>query len=237
MSLTYSSFVTSFANMLVVPTNDPNFNTMLPNAIDYAEQRLYRDLDLLNTIVVDTGGNLTANSRNFTLPQTYGRFVVTESMNVFTPVSTTTNRNALVPVSREWMDAVWGNEASTTTPSIPQYYAMTTDQTILVGPPPDAAYTMEVKGTIRPTPLSNTQQTTYLSLYLPDLFLTAALIFGSGYQLNFSPMADDPQQAQSWEVQYAKELVSANTEEMRKRYGSQGWTAKQPDPIATPPRA
>ncbi len=237
MSYNYTGFVTAFANLLVVPTTDPNFQTMVPSAIDYSEQRIYRDLDLLNAIVVDTGGNLTPNNRNFTLPQTAGRFVGTESINVFTPAGSTTNRNALVPISRESLDYFWGNDAAPTSPSVPTYYAMTTDQTILVGPPPDAAYTMEVKGWIRPTPLSATNTTTYLTLYLPDLFLSAAMIFGSGYQLNFSAMGDNPQQAQTWETQYGKELVSANTEEMRKRYGSQAWSPKQVDTIATPPRA
>ena len=237
MSLTYATWVSSLANMLVVPSTDANFVAMLPNAIDYSEQRIYRDLDLLDTIIRDSSATLTANSRTFNLPQSLGRFVVTESMNVYTPVSTTTNRNQLVPVSREWMDAVWPNEASPSTPSVPQYYAMITDQQIIVGPSPDAAYTMEVVGTIRPTPLSASNTTTYLTLYLPDLFLTASLIFGAGFQLNFSAMADDPQQAMAWETQYNKELQSANTEEMRKRYGSQAWTPKQPDALATPPRA
>lgn len=236
MALTYPLFVTDLANLLVVPADDANYLTVLPNIIDDAEQRIYRELDLLNTIVRDTGGNLTANSRNFTLPQTSGRFVVTESMNVFTPSGTTTNRNQLVPVSREWLDAIWGNDAATTTPSVPQYYAMITDQSIIVGPPPDATYTMEVIGTIRPPPLSATNTTTYLTLYLPDLFLAAAMVFGAAYQLNFSAAGDDPQQAASWETHFQKLLPSANTEEQRKRYASQAWSPKQPANLATPPR-
>jgi hypothetical protein len=233
MSLTYTTYVTSLANLLVVPATDPNFVTALPNIIDDAEQRIYRELDLLDTIIRDMSGNLSANSRNFTFPQ---HMIVVESMNVFTPSGSTTNRNQMVPVAREWLDAVWGNEASTTVPSIPTYYAMITDQQIIVGPPPDANYTMEVVGTIRPAPLSASNTTTYLTTYLPDLFLTASLIFGSGYQLNFSAMGDNPAQAVSWESHYAQLLQSANTEEQRKRYASQAWSPKQPAALATPPR-
>lgn len=234
MAYNYSTYVTDLANLLVVPSTDPAFLTVLPNIIDDAEQRIYRELDLLSTIVRDTSGNLTANSRNFTFPQ---HMVVLESLNVFTPVSTTTNRYPLIPSTREWMDAVWPNEAASFTPSIPNRYAMITDQQIIVGPPPDSTYTVEVIGTIRPTPLSATNPNTYLTLYLPDLFMAASMVFGAGYQMNFSAMSDNPAQSVSWESHYQTLFKSANTEEMRKKYVSQAWTPKQPAPIATPPRA
>lgn len=233
MALTYSQYVTDLANLLVVPLTDPNYLIVLPNIIDDAEQRVYRELDLLSTIVRDSSGVLVANSRSFTFPQ---HFVVSESINVYTPVNTVTNRNQLVPVTREFLDAVWPNEASTTTPSVPQYYAMITDQQIIVGPPPDAAYSMEVVGTIRPTPLSASNTTTYLTLYLPDLFMAASMVFAAGYQQNFSAMGDNPQQALSWEAHYQALVKSADIEENRKKYAAQAWSAKQPAPLATPPR-
>ena len=236
MALTYSTFVTDLANMLVIPPTDAYYLTVIPNIIDDAEQRIYRELDILNTVVRDTGGNLTANSRNFTLPQTSGRFVVTNNLNVFTPVGTTTNRKQLVPVTRDFLDAIWPNEAASATPSVPDYYAMITDQTVIVGPAPDANYTMEVIGTIRPTPLSATNTQTYLTLYLPDLFMCEALIFGYGFMKDFGATTDDPQSSASWSAHYKDLWQSANTEEQRKRYASQAWTSMQPAPYATPPR-
>ena len=239
MALTYATFITSLANMLVIPPTDANYLAFIPNVIDDSEQRIYRELDLLSTIVRDQSGTLTANSRNFTLPQSNGQFVVTESMNVFTPVSLTTYRNQLIPVSREWMDAVYPDEEAAVCcgPSVPKYYAMITDQSIIVGPPPDQNYIMEVVGTIRPVPLSQTNTTTYLTLYLPDLFLAEALIFGYGYLKNFGAAGDDPQGSVTWNAHYKDLWQSANTEEQRKRYASQAWTPKQPAPLATPPRA
>jgi hypothetical protein len=223
--------------MLVIPSTDANYLQALPSIIDDAEQRIYRELDLIATIVRDSSSALTANSRTFTLPQSLGRFVVTEGMNVYTPFGLQTVRNQLVPVTREWMDAVWGIEAAPTTPSIPGYYAPITDQQFIVGPPPDLAYGVEVIGTIRPTPLSNSNQTTYLTLYLPDLFLAETLIFGYGYLKDFGAMTDDPQAGTTWGSHYKELWDSANTEENRKKYQSQAWTSKQPAPIATPPRA
>lgn len=222
------------ANTLVVPSTDANFQTEVPIIIDVAEQRCYRELQLLDTIVRDSSATLTANSRNFTFPQ---HFVVSESINVFTPVTVNTTRLQMIPTSREFLDAVYGNEAAVTTPSIPHYYAMITDQTIIVGPPPDAAYTLEVVGTIRPAPLSPTNTTTYLTEYLPDLFFAAAMSFGAGYLQNYGAQADNPQMATSWEGTYNVLLSSANKEEYQKKYASQVWGPKPPMPLATPPRA
>jgi hypothetical protein len=235
MAYNYTQFVTAIAELMVVPTTDPDFQTVLPNIIDDGEQRIYRETDLLATIIRDPSGALAANSRNFTFPQ---HMVVLESLNVFTIVGiTSTGRKQLVQTSREFLDAMWPNETAPSIPSVPTYYAMITDQTIIVGAPPDAAYNLEVVGTIRPTPLSATNPTTYLSLYLPDLFLAACMVFAAGYQQNFSSMSDNPAQSVSWESHYQELLESQNIEELRKKYASQAWTAKQPTPLATPPRA
>lgn len=236
MSFNYTQYLANLSNALVIPPTDANFLGFIPTIIDDAEQRLYRELDLLSTIVRDQSGTLTANSRNFTLPQSQGRFVVTESMSVFSPVSSTITRKQLTPVTREFLDSVWGDNAAPASPSLPDYYAMITDQTIIVGPAPDQAYTMEVTGTIRPTPLSVSNPTTYLTLYLPDLFFAESMLIGYFYLKDFGAATDDPQGSPSWSSHYKDLWTSANTEEQRKRYASQAWTPKQPAPIATPPR-
>jgi hypothetical protein len=222
------------ANTLVVSSTNLALSIELPIIIDTAEQRCYRELQLLDTIVRDQTSTLTANSRNFTFPQ---HFVVSESINVFTPVNTTTTRLQLIPTTREFLDAVYGNEAAVNSPSIPHYYAMITDQSIIVGPPPDAAYTLEVVGTVRPTPLSSTNTTTYLTQFLPDLFFAASMSFGAGYLQNYGAQTDNPQMATSWEGTFTALLGSANKEEEMKRYASQAWSAKPPASLATPPRA
>lgn len=236
MSLTYATYVSSLANMLVIPATDENYLQVLPNIIDDAEQRIYRELDLLATIVRDTSSTFTAGTRNFTFPQ---HIVVSESINYFTPAGSTTYRQQLIPVSREFMDAVYPDDAvsgcSCDLP--PKYYAMITDQQIIVGPTPAEAYTVEVIGTIRPTPLSASNTTTYLTLYLPDLFLAESLIFGYGYMKDYGAQTDDPRSSTSWSAHYDQLLQSAIVEENRKKYAGPAWTPKQPSPIATPPRA
>jgi len=236
MSLTYAQYVAELSVLTVIDPSDTNFLANLPSTIDYAEQRMYRELDLLNTVTRDTG-TLSTSTRTFTLPSNLGRFVVTNGFNVITPVGTTTpdngTRNQLVPCSRDVLDMLW---PSTTGASVPALYAMITDQEIIVGPAPDSAYTIEVIGTIRPTPLSASNVTTYLSLYLPDAFLVCSMIQMSAYMRNWGSMSDDPKMSSSYEDQYTKLMSSANVEEQRKRYASGQWSSMQPTPLATPPR-
>jgi hypothetical protein len=239
MSLTYTQWVTSIGNIAQIPTTDPNFLTMLPNAIDDAEQRLYRQLDLLNTITRDSSASLTAGSRTFNLPASIGTFYVTEDINVITPSSQSNpdlgTRNSLMPASKEYLDLTWNSVNGST---VPQYFAMITQNQIIVGPWPDQSYQVEVVGTIRPQPLSSTNVTTLLSWYFPDVFVAASMVFVAGYMKNYGagPGLDDPRQGVSWETHLQELLKSAEVEEQRKKFAGPGWSPKEPAPIATPPR-
>jgi hypothetical protein len=233
---TYATWVAAIANETVIDPADANFLAQISSSIDYGEQRLYRDLDLLSTVTRDTG-LLSTGTRTFNLPSNLGRFVVTNGFNVITPSSTTDpdsgTRNQLVPCSRDVLDMLW---PSTTGAGVPALYAMVTDQQIIVGPAPDAAYTCEAIGTIRPTPLSVTNTSTFLTNYLPDLWFMCTMIFWSAYQRNWGATSDDPRSAVSYEDQYQKLLTSANVEEARKKYSSGAWGSLQPTPLATPGR-
>lgn len=236
MSLTYTTYVSSLANLLVVPSGDAGFQAALPNIIDDAEQRIYRELDLLNTQVRATG-TLTAGARTFSLPSTQGTFVVTDEINVITPAGTTNpesgTRNSLVPTSEEMLNALWPSVAGST---VPQYFSMLNQDSIIVGPWPAAAYTVEVVGTIRPNALSSSNMTTLLSVYFPDLLIAASMIFACAFQKNFGAAVDDPKAAVTWESHFQELLKSAQVEEDRKRFTGPGWSSKEPSPLATPPR-
>jgi hypothetical protein len=215
--LTYTQYQTQIANLMVVPTSDPNFGTMLPSAIDQAEQYLYRELDLLNTVQTDTSAALTAGSRNFLLPNSIGTFIVTQQINVCAPSTLPDNsvRTALTPTSQEMLNMLWPSVSGST---VPQYFAMLNQGAIIVGPWPDQAYTVEVVGTIRPAPLSASNVTTLLSVYFPDLMISASMMFATAYQRDFGAAGnDDPKQAVNWAGNTQMLLTSAKTEETRKR--------------------
>lgn len=213
MALTYAQYVTTMANMVVVDESDANFLQILPSAIDYAEDRIYRELNLLAATAREQA-TLTPNTRYVTLPTpSAGRYVTLRNVNVFVGGV----RSQLTPCSIEILDFLYPREAESA-PSVPTLYAMLTDQNIVIGPPPDQGYTIEYVGTIRPTALSASNTTTMLSLYLADLLVAASMIFMSGYQRNFGAQADDPKMSASWESQYVALRGSAATEEVRKKY-------------------
>ena len=235
MSLTYTTYVAQVSNIMAVSSTTTQFQTMLPGMIDYAEQRIYRELDLLNTVVRDASSGTVSGVRDFTLPITsQGKFVTVQGINLFSPAGTTAatgSRSALQPVSRDFLEATYGS--GNIGSGQPAYFAMIDQWTVILGPWPNGAYRLEVVGTIRPTPLSDTNTTTFLTEYLPDLFIAASMIYASGYQRDFGSQADNPQQSQSWESQYERLFASANGEEMRKKFSGPGWTSYSN--IANPP--
>lgn len=229
MSLTYSTYLTTIATLMEVSASDADFLAILPQIIDYAEGRIYRETDLINTRVADSSSTLSSNTRTFTFPvPATGRFAVVEQINIVESSS----RTPLRPVSREFLDLAWPTATASASTVRPQYYAPFTDQVIVVGPPSGATVTLEVVGTIRPTALSASNTTTYLSTYLPELLVAASMIFAAGYKMNYGAQADDPKQAVSWEAQYQSLLASVNMEDARRKYAGASWTSKRAEPTA-----
>ena len=147
----------------------------------------------------------------------------------------TASRTPLLPTTKEFLDSVYGSGA-TANRGVPQYFAPFDDYTFLVGPYPDQSYTCEIVGTYRPNSLSSTNTTTYISLYLPDVFIMASMIYISAYQRNFGRANDDPQMAITYESQYQALLKSAMVEENRKKFEAAAWSSQSPSPVATPTR-
>jgi len=252
--LTYSQYVTQIATMAVVAETDPAFVTILPQMITYAENRMYRDIDFMFTSTSLHGASfvLTAGSRNLSFninlasnsDAQAGTFVVSEQINLLTDASgnaaTTTNPDAcvrvpLLPTSKEFLDAVYGSSL-TANRGQPQYFVPFNETLFFVGPVPDQAYPVEVVGTYRPNSLSATNTSTFISLYLPDVFIMASMIYISAYQRNFGRLNDDPQMAITYESQYQALLKSAIVEEARKKFDAAGWSSQSPATVATPTR-
>ena len=243
MSYTYATYVTTLANLLAESETDPNFVQILPSIIDYSEQRIYRELDLIVEDVADSSASTTAGVRDFTLPTALGKFQIVKDINIITPASTAPGsgtRNALTPVSRSVLDWSWPSSTGTGVPQQFAYYSQSIlagQPNIIFGPWPDATYRVEVIGKIIPIPLSVSNTTTFLSTYLPDLFMMASMVFAQGaFQKNWTPQSDDPNQATSYEAQYLKLRESAQTWEARKRFSGASWTASQVEPTAIPQR-
>lgn len=235
---TYASFTTALVTLAPTLSSDVNFNAILPSVIDYAEGRIYRDLDLLSVRITDTSVTCTSGVRTINLSTAQGTMLVVEQVSVLTSAgapSSVAQRNPTYNVSPDFLNSVYPSAASSNTGQ-PEFFARVNDTQIIFGPAPDQAYGTEVIATIRPNPLSSGNSSTWLTQNVPELFLAGAMVFYSGYQRDFGSQSDNPQQAQSWESQYGILLKTAMTDELRKKYQSQAWTPQIPNPVASPPR-
>jgi hypothetical protein len=219
MSLTYTSWVNAVSLLTsgnISGTPSAYLSAELPLAIDYAEGRIYRDLNFLTTVTTDATQGTTSLNRNVVIP---AAFVVVNSVSIITPPSTAPEagkRNPLTKASKEFLDLMWASSAGATVPSL---FAFLNQSQIVLGPWPDlSGYAVEYTGTQRPAPLSSGNPTTFLTLNMADLFLAATMIHISGYMKNYGAQADDPAQGMTWEALYQKTAEGVDGEELRKRY-------------------
>lgn len=245
MSITYSSYVSEIAAITLISSTilvngDTNFPTgIIPAAIDYAEGRLYRELDLPVVSIVDTSVSCTSGVRTISLSTVSGEPLVIEALNIFSSAGTTSSngtRVPLTPTSRAVIDAIYPSALSSQCGQ-PEFFARISDVEMILGPTPDQAYGTEMQATIRPSPLSASNSSTWLTQNVPELMIAASMIFMSGYMRDFGAQSDNPQMAQSWEAQYKNLIASQLVDADRMKFQSAAWTSQQPAPLATPPRA
>lgn len=235
--LNYTSYLAQIALLAVVSPTDTNFLAALPMAITDAENRLCRELDFLTFVTPNTTFALTANFRYMNIP--LGTFVTIQNVNVITPAGQTNPdlpgnfRNPLTPTDKSLLDAVYG---SNTVTDVPQWYAMINESSFVVGPWPDQSYGLEIVGTVRPASLSATNATTFISTYMPDLFIAASMVYVSAYQRDFGRTSDDPQLATTWESHYQTLKAGAQVEEARKKMQASAWSSMSPPVAASPSR-
>jgi hypothetical protein len=230
---TYTTYVLALRTMVVSNGADTAFTDILPSCIDYAEQRIYRELNLHDTTPTDTSVTLVTGTRTATIPDT---FVAVNSISVLTPAGASgsaATRVPLDPVSIDVVNTLWPSGSIT---GVPKMFAMSDQWGLILGPSPDAAYGLEVVGTYRPPALSASNTTTFISERLPDLFLAASMVFLSGYMRNFGAQASDPAMSSSWETQYQLLKASADLEELRKHMWAASWTSQPVSPAAQPQR-
>lgn len=232
MSLTYATYVTTMAGLMSIqPESALTAQAeLLEQMIAYSELRIYRELDFLFTVKESETTDLTPGTRTVAVP---GDLIIVNSAAVVTPASTAAaagTRNAMQRVSMEFLNQVW---PSTATQGVPAYYAMQDNDTIVLAPTPDAGYRVCAQGVFRPTPLSVSNPTTFLTDNVPDLFIAASAVFGfGGLMQNFGAQSDNPQAAQSWEQQYQNLRAGVDMENLRSKAWSQGWQPWTPSPVA-----
>ena len=238
---TYSDFVANAAQLCAIDPLDADFLAILPAAIQYAEERINRDVDMEASVAASAAYSLVTGNRTITLGTS--DFTIVDRLNFISPG--TGFRNVMLAVSPVFLDIVYGGY---TPPTIgkagipgnggpPKFWARTGQYTFAVGPFPDQPYVIEVTGTARPAALSAINPLTPITRDMPSLFLCSAMVFLSGWMKNYGAQGDDARQAMSWEQQYQALVSGVRGEEARKKLEAAGWTSRPPAPGASIPRA
>lgn len=227
--LTYNTLLASVEN-IIIDTGSADLLAIFPQALQYAEGRLYRDLDLLATRTSDTSVTLVAGTRTATCPSTIS---IVEGVSVLTPIGqpvSSSKRNVLERTSLDFLDFAYGQESVT---AKPDYFTMKSDTLIVFGASPDAAYRIEVTGTTQPDAMSVSNQTSFLGNQFPDLLLSAVIIFISGWQRDMgSPM--NPQDVNMWASSYDSLFKSALEYVQRQKAQDPNYSPFSPTSLSTP---
>ena len=163
--MTYAELIASLQTW--VESSETAMVAELDFIIELAEKRIYRSIDLENgwkysTVAAAQGTELV------TLP--------TDSVVVRQVEYVVTATNARTSLLQKDVSFIYDYLGDITAEGTPRYYAHYTDSQILVGPSPDAtAANFAIAHTYRPTQLSGSNTTTWLSTEAPDVLLYACL--------------------------------------------------------------
>ena len=254
--LSFNSYISQVAAMAVYQTQqnagvtsflDAPPSLITPVMLNYSERRIERDIDMLasrssNQYTLTAGVNI--------LPIPVGDFRTVETMQIAqVNGAQVVNTSPMTPVSREYIQNCYGGLQGA---GIPRYFAMVGDNfgdgadtlnNVLLGPYPNAPYTVIVNGTIwQPSLYSYASngvadtQYTYISNYYSEMLLMASMIYISAFQRNFSATSDSPDMGQSYEKQYQVLRLGAIEEENRKKQLGSAFSAYSTPVSATPTR-
>ena len=174
---TYSELVTQIRDYTERDSNVLT-TTIVNDFIEHAELRLYRELDI-DPFRNNATATLTSGTPFVTLPGTIPsnfssiRYVVIYSPSGSLGGLTDNERIVLDKKDPSYLSEYWPNRQST---GIPRYYANYDEDSILIAPTPNAAYTIDLEYTAQPTGLSSSTATTWLSNNAPTALLYACLV-------------------------------------------------------------
>ena len=178
------------------------------NFINQAELRIFREVDL-DVFRAYQFATLAQGNEFVTLPgATPSTMSFVRTASIYPSTGTDANvRTYLIQKDISYMTEYWPNRTST---GIPKYYASWDNDTILVAPTPNAAYTMELAYNAQPTGLSSSNTTTWVSNNAPEMLLYACLVEAFKFLKN-------PQMVQMYESYYMQALQPFVGEQMGRR--------------------
>ena len=197
--MTYSELVTKIRDYTEVDSNVFT-STIINGFIENAEFRILRDVDSDNNRKYATA-SVVVTQKYFNTPADL--LVVIRSVQI-----TVSGETRFLDIR----DVTFVNEYnSESLQGAPKYYANWDENTVIVAPTPDQAYTVQVNYILKPTGLSSSTATTYLSQQFPNGLLYACLVEAYGFLKGPQDML------QYYENRYKQAIEGFSLEQMGRR--------------------
>ena len=169
--MTYDELVTNIRNYM-----ETDANVLTPSVINtfilLTENKILREIDL-EVFRQNSIGTLTPGNRFLTMPTD---ILTHRYMLLVDPV--TNDEYFLDFRDVSFVKEYWEDGAVT---GRPKFYSVWTETTFLVGPTPNAAYSVELGYIRKPAGLSPINQTTWLSINAPEVLLYGCLVQAYSY--------------------------------------------------------
>jgi hypothetical protein len=167
--MTYDELVTNIRNYTEVDSNVFS-NSVINTFITMAENRILRDIDL-DVFKLEVAANMTTGNKFLSTPSdilTHRYLMITsDGDQIFLDFRDTS-----------FMKEYWADGTAT---GIPKYYSVWDQNTFYVAPTPNANFAVELGYIYRPTQLSASNTTTWISTNAPEALLYACLIQAYSY--------------------------------------------------------
>ena len=202
--MTYDELVQKIRDYTEVDANVLT-STIVNGFIEDAEFRLLRDVDTDSNRRYVTA-QLVSGTRFIDTPD---NLLIIRSAQIVDSdgVGASNNRDFLQYRDTSFMSEF--NPAEST--GVPKYYSNWDQNTIVVAPTPNATYTIQLNYILKPTGLSSTNTTTYLSQQFPNGLLYACLVEA------FSFLKGPNDLLQLYEGKYKQAVEGFSVEQMGRR--------------------
>jgi hypothetical protein len=171
MAITYSNFLTQVRNYTEVDSNVLS-DTLIDQFIRNTELDIAGQVDYDDTRKYSTS-SFTANKRYLVTP---ADFLIIRSLQVFADTTITSDREFMEKRDTSFISEY--NSAGAT--GKPKYYANWDEETIVVAPTPDIAYSVQLNYIVTP-PHFDSSNSTYLSQYQQSMLLHGVLTEAFSY--------------------------------------------------------
>ena len=205
--MTYAELVQKIRDYCEVDANVFT-STIINGFIQDAEFRILRDIDSDNNRQY-VQADIIAGQRYVNTPLINNQTLIIRSAQI---TNSTGGANDSSRAFLEYRDTNFMSEYNPTgVQGLPKYYSYWDENTIVIAPTPDQNYNMQINYILKPTGLSVSNTTTYLSTEFPNGLTYACLVEAYGF------LKGPPDMIQFYEGKYKQALEGFTVEQMGRR--------------------